>query len=236
MARFSTMFSWRFAPSSPFRKNNSLLVHPKSALEIPPSHPSRGADRESSRTRGGMRWTQQRRREACSQGGLSVSEQQRADERRFRFVNASTDLLIPAKPLERRCAYGKTVWSWHPWLMLRLAGDASAQPGRVQSSIREATVAKRIRRRGEHGISRQTIAQGMPACSGCTCMLVCASLTLIAHETAGAASTRHSLLPHFRGKGISANLGRSAPREGEVIFTNADANKFAMPGKGRRPA
>ena len=32
-----------------------------------------------------MRWTQQRRREACSQGGLAVSEQQRADERRFRL-------------------------------------------------------------------------------------------------------------------------------------------------------
>src|SRR6266496_3719934 len=71
--------STRFAPSSPFRKNNFLLGHPKSALSIPPSHPSRGADRESSRTRGGMRWTQQRRREACSQGGFAVSEQQRAD-------------------------------------------------------------------------------------------------------------------------------------------------------------
>jgi len=35
----------------------------------------------------------------------------------------------------------------------------------------------------------------MPVCLGCTCMLVCASLYTIAHETAGAASTRHSLLP-----------------------------------------
>ena len=40
MARFSIMFSWRFAPSSPHCKNNSLLNHPKSPLEIPPSHPS----------------------------------------------------------------------------------------------------------------------------------------------------------------------------------------------------
>ena len=55
--------------------------------------------------------------------------------------------------------------------------------------------ARRIRLQGEHGISRQAIAQGMPECSGCTCMLVCATLYTIAHETAGAASTRHSLLP-----------------------------------------
>ena len=36
--------------------------------------------------------------------------------------------------------------------------------------------ARRIRLQGERGISRQTIAQGMPECSGCTCMLVCALL------------------------------------------------------------
>jgi hypothetical protein len=68
------------------------------------------------------------------------------------------------------------------------------QPDR--SAIKPAAMeAKGIRLQGELGISRQTIAQGMPACLGCTCMLVCASLTNIAHETAGAASTRHSLLP-----------------------------------------
>ena len=36
-----------------------------------------------------------------------------------------------------------------------------------------ATVARRIRRREEHDISRKTTAQGMPECSDCTCMLVC---------------------------------------------------------------
>jgi len=47
------------------------------------------------------------------------------------------------------------------------------QPGR--SVIKPAaTVTRRIRRRGEHGISRKAIAQGMPECSDCTCMLVCA--------------------------------------------------------------
>ena len=48
------------------------------------------------------------------------------------------------------------------------------QPDR--SAIKPAAMeAKGIRLQGELGISRQTIAQGMPACSGCTCMLVCAS-------------------------------------------------------------
>src|SRR5690349_15843348 len=55
--------------------------------------------------------------------------------------------------------------------------------------------ARGIRLQGERGISRQPIAQGMPECSGCTCMLVCVLFALFAHETAGAASTRHSLLP-----------------------------------------
>jgi hypothetical protein len=39
--------------------------------------------------------------------------------------------------------------------------------------------AKGIRLQGERGISRQTIAQGMPECSGCTCMLVCALSTTL---------------------------------------------------------
>jgi hypothetical protein len=77
--------------------------------------------------------------------------------------------------------------------------------------------ARRIRLQGERGISRQTIAQGMPECSGCTCMLVCATLYTIAHETAGAASTRHSLLPLIEGQG-QANLGLPEPRERMFMF------------------
>ena len=51
---------------------------------------------------------------------------------------------------------------------------------------------------GRSRISRKPIAQGMSVCSPLTCMLVGAfSLCAIAHETAGAARTRHSLLPLF---------------------------------------
>jgi hypothetical protein len=56
--------------SSPFHKNISLNLSGKSPLESRPSHPMRGADRESSRTRGGMRWTRQRRARKGLQGGF----------------------------------------------------------------------------------------------------------------------------------------------------------------------
>jgi hypothetical protein len=91
-------------------------------------------------------------------------------------------------------AYGKTVWSWHPWLMSSCRWLVWSN--RIdQPSSRQRWRQKEVRLQGERGISRQTIAQGMPECSGCTCMLVCASTNIIAHETVGAASTRHSLLP-----------------------------------------
>src|SRR5258708_23822908 len=81
------------------------------------------------------------------------------------------------------------------------------------------TVTRRIRRRGEHGISRKAIAQGrrnaptVPVCS-CAC-----SYAHIARETAGAASTRRSLRPLLLGAKRFARPGRNAPREcGGVFF------------------
>jgi hypothetical protein len=71
------------------------------------------------------------------------------------------------------------------------------------------TVTRRIRRRGERGISRKTIAQGMPGCSDCTCMLACVSSHNFAHETAGAASTRRSLRPLLDGRRIFNGSGAS---------------------------
>ena len=56
----------------------------------------------------------------------------------------------------------------------------SIQPDR--SALKPAAMeAKGIRLQGEHGISRQTIAQGMPDCSDCTCMLVCVSFCALLH-------------------------------------------------------
>ena len=119
---------------------------------------------------------------------------------------------------------------------VKLSVAKSVQPDR--SAIKPAaTVTRRIRRRGEHGISRKAIAQGMPECSAvpvCSCAF---SMHIFAHETAGAACTRHSLLPLFfwRDK-VHANLGRSAPREGNVCLSSviaSAAKQSISPRKGK---
>ena len=79
--------------------------------------------------------------------------------------------------------------------------------------------AKGIRLQGELGISRQTIAQGMPACSGCTCMLVCALPR--AHCTRDRGCSKHPAFPapsRWERK-THPNLGRRASRECETAFT-----------------
>jgi hypothetical protein len=59
----------------------------------------------------------------------------------------------------------------------------------------------------------------MPGDSGVTCMLVCASHTTLAHETAGASGARHSLRPDFeQGGKFLAKLGHGVPRECEGMF------------------
>src|SRR5258705_13392295 len=73
--------------------------------------------------------------------------------------------------------------------------------------------ARRIRLQGELGISRQTIAQGMPECSDCTCMLVCVSLCALCTRDRGCSV--HPAFPApsvFEGK-VHANLGRIMPRD-----------------------
>jgi hypothetical protein len=70
-------------------------------------------------------------------------------------------------------------------------------PDRVRLSlpIREVTEARRIRLRGERGISRQTIVQGRPGCPGFTCghspLCICAPFG--AQGAMGA--SRHPVFP-----------------------------------------
>jgi hypothetical protein len=60
------------------------------------------------------------------------------------------------------------------------------------------TVTRRIRRRGEHEISRKTIARGMPGDFRCDRGDYARVLNLLfAREAAGALGTRHSLHPLF---------------------------------------
>src|SRR6266446_897563 len=56
----------------------------------------------------------------------------------------------------------------------------------------------------------------MPGDSGVLVVTRVRSITIIAHEAAGAAGIRHSPRPRL-GREINANLGRSAPREREAV-------------------
>jgi hypothetical protein len=65
-------------------------------------------------------------------------------------------------------------------------------------------------------------------------MLVRAPILSFAHETAGAARIRHSLRPPvFEGEPYT-NLGRVAPREGEVT-SFMERNAFTKSCSGGRP-
>ncbi len=142
------------------------------------------------------------------------------------FAKASTDLhLIPAKPLdEDGCCVRQNRVVLASVADATPCGDASAQPGLDKSSIREATVTKRIRRRGERGISRQPIAQGMPECSGCTCMLVCA--LPCAHCTRDRGCSKHPAFPapSQEGQGSSKPRALCAARTRSHIQSSSPAH------------
>jgi hypothetical protein len=110
---------------------------------------------------------------SCWQGGL-------------RFVSEHNVRTTGAE------AYGKAVWFWHPLLVSSRRRNVDPT-GFRQSFNPPATEAKGIRLRGELGISRQTTAQGMPGCSGCTCMLVCA--LPCAHCTRDRGCSKHPAFP-----------------------------------------
>ena len=105
-------------------------------------------------------------------------------------------------------AYGEVVWSSRRGAGVKLPGvHAFGDDG-----------GKRAVLRGEHDISRKAIAQGMPECSGCSCMLVC---LLLAHNcTRDRGCSKHPAFPapSLRGK-VQANLGLCQSREREIVFT-----------------
>ena len=80
--------------------------------------------------------------------------------------------------------------------------DAPTLASSLAGSIPQATVANKPGHRGEHEVSRKTIARGMPGCSGVLVVttLVC-FIYYFAREAAGASSARHSLRPRFEGAG-----------------------------------
>src|SRR2546430_16876749 len=109
-----------------------------------------------------------------------------------------------------REAYGQVGWFGRR--------GAGVKSGRRKSFLR-GDGGKRAVLREEHEVSRKAIAQGRPECSRCPVCSCAVLFAQIARETAGAASTRSSLRPLFRGgPNEDANLGRPAPREGRLTF------------------
>jgi hypothetical protein len=99
-------------------------------------------------------------------------------------------------------ADGEGVWSWRP--------DAGAKSA-MMLRIAPMTGAKEPGPRGEHDISRKTIAQGMPAVAAYLWLLT--GVLFVAHAAAGALRSRHSLRPlAYRGTPTSHQLGaRTSP-------------------------
>src|SRR5262245_59482800 len=82
----------------------------------------------------------------------------------------------------------------------------------------QATVARKPGHRGERGVSRKPIAQGMPDCFG-EPVVTNSCAFYVAHEAAGASITRHSLRPLIiRGTTMVQNSGDACRENAEVCL------------------
>src|SRR5437762_11729967 len=94
----------------------------------------------------------------------------------------------------------------------------------LASSLRrfpQVTVTTSPLHRGEHEVSRKAIAQGMSECFRCPVCSCAPTVQFLAHETAGAARTRHSLRPRSSREAKEfASLGRN--RAARILFVVPD--------------
>jgi hypothetical protein len=137
--------------------------------------PARGADRASSRTRDGMRWTRAASgAKRCSQGGFPVSGHGAQDDRRC-SVRQNRVVLAPVAGVKL-----SVVNLIQPD---RLSHRAGSDGGKTNSSPGRARHKPSNHCAGNAGVLRLYLYARVRFSSA------------FAHETAGAASTRHSLLP-----------------------------------------
>src|SRR4029453_11111782 len=129
----------------------------------------------------------------------------------FRFTFLEIRITTaPSHPRGGALASGTKRWDGSRWTLLfsrRL--DEGVRRSRVVLAPRcwrqawwsnlQVTVAKKPAHRGEHDISRKAIAQGMSECFRSPVCSCAPNAQFLAHETAGAACTRHSLRPLVRG-------------------------------------
>src|ERR1700736_2145532 len=105
--------------------------------------------------------------------------------------------------------------------------DAPTLACRWRSNTR-MTVAGKPGHRGEHEISRKTMARGMPGVSGVT---VVTNARVYYHTTRGCGRIGRPAFPApsvSRGRDSKAKLARNTRREREVVFAN-DAFGFTSP-------
>src|SRR5207249_1339732 len=111
-------------------------------------------------------------------------------------------------PDENAEAYGEVVWSWRR--------DAGVKF--LRSKLLRGDGGKKPAHRGEHEVSRKAIAQGMSECFRCPVCSCAPTMHNLAHETAGAARTRHSLRPRFSREAKNLHhSGKTMPRDREVM-------------------
>ena|SRR5258706_7727659 len=84
-------------------------------------------------------------------------------------------------------------------MLKRTAKSCRSGAPMLASSLREEARATEPGHRGEHEVSRKTIARGMPGETGVTVVTTLVCLFFITHEAAGASSARHSLRPLISG-------------------------------------
>jgi hypothetical protein len=208
-------------PFSLPRENIPLNPSGKSKVKSRPSRPTRGAyrDRHGRRVRdavaAAMPGAQDVRR-----ADVSVSGQRAPDEGvALAFDQDFDGAQSPAKPLgedglrtAKPCGPGARGW--------RQAAGGQQSPTGIRLTFNPAaTEARGIRLRGEHGISRKTTAQGMPECSGCSCMLVCAFLAHYCTRDRGC--SKHPAFPapsDFLGKGFLQSSGETRRENAEVCL------------------
>ena len=168
------------------RQNNptgkiSLSLSGKSLLRLTPSCPrGRGVGHRHERW-DGMRWTRRHR----ARDGIAGRDKLR--ERSEGVLTSGAE------------AYGKVVWTRRlsGWRQVFRRRESPTGPERRFPGGDGGEKSPILR--GERDISRQAIAQGMSDVLRCPVCSCAAFLHNFAHETAGAARIRHSLLPHFRG-------------------------------------
>lgn len=182
---------------------------------------SRGATRDRHLSRGGVRWTRQRRRGGRRQGGKrsagpGLGAYGADDLARRTATLCGAGRGGDAPRLHRRCAPARVVWSWRPLLAQR--DGAPARRPAAGDKVRTFASAllspvgderKRInRRRGEHEASRKPHRVRNAGRLGAF-VVTNSCAFCVTHEATDASCVRRSARPRF-GRGATGQAPRSA--------------------------